>query len=73
MNYVYSALFRGAFDLPLRESNCTSRNFESFLNLDRIIIMKKGEIIEQGLNKQIFESPKKDYTKALLSWTYTSY
>ena len=34
---------------------------------DRIIIMKKGEIIEQGLNKQIFESPKKDYTKALLS------
>ena len=34
---------------------------------DRIIIMKKGEIIEQGLNKQIFKSPKKDYTKALLS------
>ena len=34
---------------------------------DRIIIMKSGEIIEQGLNKQIFKSPKKDYTKALLS------
>ena len=34
---------------------------------DRIIIMKTGEIIEQGLNKQIFKSPKKDYTKALLS------
>ena len=34
---------------------------------DRIIIMKTGEIIEQGSNKQIFKSPKKDYTKALLS------
>jgi len=34
---------------------------------DRIIIMKAGEIIEEGLNKQIFKSPKKDYTKALLS------
>ena len=34
---------------------------------DRIIIMKTGVIIEQGLNKQIFKSPKKDYTKALLS------
>ena len=34
---------------------------------DRIIIMKTGEIIEQGLNKQIFKSPKKEYTKALLS------
>ncbi len=34
---------------------------------DRIIIMKAGEIIEQGLNKQIFKSPKENYTKALLS------
>ena len=34
---------------------------------DRIIIMKSGKIIEQGLNHQIFKSPKKDYTKALLS------
>ena len=34
---------------------------------DRIVIMKFGEIIEQGLNKQIFKSPKKNYTKALLS------
>jgi len=34
---------------------------------DRIIIMKAGEIIEQGLNKQIFKSPKENYTKAPLS------
>ena len=34
---------------------------------DRIVIMKTGEIIEQGLNKQIFKSAKKDYTNALLS------
>ena len=34
---------------------------------DRIIIMRKGEIVEHGSNKQIFNSPKDDYTKALLS------
>lgn len=34
---------------------------------DSIIIMKNGEIVEQGSNKKIFNSPKEDYTKALLS------
>ena len=34
---------------------------------DRILIMKDGEIIEQGTNKEIFNSPQKDYTKALMS------
>ena len=34
---------------------------------DRIIIMRKGKIVEHGSNKQIFNSPKDDYTKALLS------
>ncbi len=34
---------------------------------DRILIMKDGEIIEQASKKQIFKSPKEDYTKALLS------
>ena len=34
---------------------------------DRILIMKDGEIIEQGTNKEIFNSPRKDYTKALMS------
>ena len=34
---------------------------------DRILIMKDGEIIEQGTNKEIFNSPQKDYTKALIS------
>ena len=29
--------------------------------------MKDGEIVEQGSNKKIFNSPKEDYTKALLS------
>ena len=34
---------------------------------DHIIIMKDGEIIEQGTNNRIFNSPKELYTKALIS------
>ena len=34
---------------------------------DHLIIMKDGEIIEQGTNNRIFNSPKELYTKALIS------
>tara|TARA_Y100000588_G_scaffold159923_1_gene173910 strand:- start:1189 stop:2868 length:1680 start_codon:yes stop_codon:yes gene_type:complete len=34
---------------------------------DKIIIMKSGEIIEQGSNYALFNNPKTSYTKALLS------
>ena len=34
---------------------------------DKIIIIRKGSIIEKGDNKQIFRNPKNEYTKALLS------
>ena len=34
---------------------------------DKIIILKKGEIIERGLSEEIFNSPKNNYTKDLLS------
>ena len=34
---------------------------------DKIIIIRKGSIIEKGGNKQIFRNPKNEYTKALLS------
>ena len=34
---------------------------------DKILIMKNGKIIEQGSNKNIINSPKENYTKALLS------
>ena len=33
---------------------------------DRIIIMKTGEIIEQGLNKQIFKSLKRLYESFII-------
>jgi peptide/nickel transport system ATP-binding protein/oligopeptide transport system ATP-binding protein len=33
---------------------------------DRTIVMKRGEIIEQGDTEQIFLSPREDYTKALI-------
>ena len=34
---------------------------------DRILIMRRGKIIEQGQKNKIFKSPKENYTKALLS------
>ncbi len=33
----------------------------------RLIILKDGEIIEKGVSKDIFKTPKSNYTKALLS------
>ncbi len=34
---------------------------------DRIVVMYKGNIVEQGLVQEIFESPKHSYTKGLLA------
>ena len=34
---------------------------------DRVIVMYKGEIVEQGLVKTIFNNPKHNYTKALIN------
>ncbi|TWF58733.1 ABC transporter ATP-binding protein [Neorhizobium alkalisoli] len=33
---------------------------------DRTIVMKRGEIVEQGETEQIFLAPREDYTKALI-------
>ena len=34
---------------------------------NRVLVMYKGEIVEQGLTKDIFKTPKHIYTKALIS------
>ncbi len=34
---------------------------------DRVLVMKDGEVVERGVTKQIFQLPREDYTKALLS------
>lgn len=36
----------------------------------KIIILKNGEIIEEGLTNDILNSPKKDYTKELINSTF---
>jgi ABC-type microcin C transport system duplicated ATPase subunit YejF len=33
---------------------------------NRVVVMRRGEIVEQGLTKDIFAKPKHEYTKALL-------
>ncbi len=33
---------------------------------DRVLIMKKGKIIEEGPAKEVYNNPKEDYTKELL-------
>ncbi|WP_417262898.1 ABC transporter ATP-binding protein [Celeribacter sp.] len=34
---------------------------------DRVLVMKRGEIVEQGTVRQIFEAPKQGYTQRLLA------
>eukprot|EP00873_Tetraselmis_striata_P032238 jgi/Tetstr1/452502/TSEL_039538.t1 len=34
---------------------------------DRVVVMRDGEIVEQGLRDDVFDNPKTDYTRALLS------
>ena len=34
---------------------------------DRVIVMKDGEIVEQGDVRQIFDAPREPYTRALLA------
>ncbi|MFD1744760.1 ABC transporter ATP-binding protein [Rhizobium helianthi] len=34
---------------------------------DRVVVMRRGEIVEQGSREDIFERPQEDYTKMLLA------
>ena len=34
---------------------------------DYIFVMKDGEIVESGLSESVFDQPKEEYTKKLLS------
>lgn len=47
---------------------CISHDLNILSNLaNKIIIIKDGEIVESGETKEVFNNPKKDYTKFLLS------
>jgi len=47
---------------------CISHDLNILRNLaKRIIILKDGEVVESGVTNEVFNNPKKDYTKFLLS------
>lgn len=47
---------------------CISHDLRILRNLAiRVIILKDGEIVETGITREVFNNPKKDYTKFLLS------
>jgi ABC-type dipeptide/oligopeptide/nickel transport system ATPase subunit len=47
---------------------CISHDLRILRNLtNRVIIIKDGEIIESGVTSEVFNNPKKEYTKFLLS------
>ena len=47
---------------------CISHDLRILRNLaNRVIILKYGEIVETGITSEVFNNPKKDYTKFLLS------
>lgn len=37
---------------------------------DRVLVLKEGEVVEEGDVVSIFDAPKSPYTRALLSATY---
>ena len=37
------------------------------LMCDRVIVMQKGRIVEQGTAKQVLEAPQSDYTRELIA------
>jgi len=34
---------------------------------DRVIVMRAGQIVEEGLTKQVLSNPQSDYTRELLA------
>ncbi|NOH72902.1 ABC transporter ATP-binding protein [Vibrio pectenicida] len=37
---------------------------------DRVLVMQKGEVMEEGTAEEIFQSPKNDYTKKLIAASF---
>ena len=70
--YHFNRIWEAVFITQYSDFNltmiCISHDLRILRNLaDRIIIVKEGEIVESGITKKVFNNPKEDYTKFLLS------
>ena len=71
--FIGSALVRGLLAEPdvervvVFDDLSTGKEANLAEVADRICVMLKGEIVEQGDVYEVFENPQHDYTKALLA------
>ena len=53
--------------IPTTENSTTkiiiAQRITSIMDADRIIVMYNGDIVEENSTKELFDGPKKDYTK----------
>ena len=47
-----------------------SENFHKYCYKSEVMVMKNGKIIEEGVTQEIFERPKQDYTKSLITSSF---
>ena len=52
---------------PEQISDQTYSTYDWFKACDRVMVMEKGRIIEQGTVDEVYDHPRQEYTKKLLN------